>query len=548
MGKITAKPMEINILNIDKFVKDRDLQEVKSSSMFIRPNEPDPEGLGSFEIFGYPGTEERKKTFAYIDLIERFINPKVYNVLVSLKRDYGVLINGEKEFYVDEHLGDIIKLGKDEEPPEGQKKGTGIEFLYKNFDKLIFNPEGAKGMRKDRLTFMNNVKKSEIFITKFLVIPPYYRDVDMKGGNKNEINIFYTRMINLASTLKSTKEFMSGLSFDSYDTQRRMMATLMDIMNYFVDFVGGNRGFLRKNVVGKATDFGSRMVISTPDYNTETPEDAEVSYDRSALPLSAVINLFPHHIIYGIRQIINSFLSANDFILYYDKKSKRIERHEIDRISFNKMMSTDSLMKIIKLYYTSKEYRLDPVEIPIKGGGFAPVQFTFSKNVDDLSITTLETNTDGKITIPLNWSQLFYLAAHDNVSDKVVSITRYPVKEYHSIYFSMMNIISCKIKKGVNFMGNYYPEFPMASKDKHGGQIESLYVDTLRIFGPYLAALGGDFDGDQVTVQGLFTDDENEEVRKKIYSKTNIINATGGTSRSGNEIAAHTIFNLTRGR
>ena len=70
--------MYINILNVDKFIKEHDWKEVTVPNYFI-PNtsENHPDGLISDEIFGKPGTEDRKKMWGYISLGYTIMSPQI---------------------------------------------------------------------------------------------------------------------------------------------------------------------------------------------------------------------------------------------------------------------------------------------------------------------------------------------------------------------------------------------------------------------------------------------------------------------------------------
>ena len=67
--------IDIDILFCDKWVIDNRIPEVKNGIMFTNNSlEPDPEGLLSYQIFGLPGTVERKKSWGYIDLVNNTSN------------------------------------------------------------------------------------------------------------------------------------------------------------------------------------------------------------------------------------------------------------------------------------------------------------------------------------------------------------------------------------------------------------------------------------------------------------------------------------------
>ena len=58
--------------------------------------------------------------------------------------------------------------------------------------------------------------------------------------------------------------------------------------------------------------------------------------------------------------------------------------------------------------------------------------------------------------------------------------------------------------------------------------------------------VGGDFDGDQVTIRGVFTQEANLECEKLINSPKNILNIVGESVRSTTIEAIQTLYNLTK--
>ena len=69
------------------------------------------------------------------------------------------------------------------------------------------------------------------------------------------------------------------------------------------------------------------------------------------------------------------------------------------------------------------------------------------------------------------------------------------------------------------------------------------YNDTLHLFPTYLPALGADFDGDTVTVQGIFG---KYDVNKYVHSNMNIINIAGGSMRNISDVNSQVVYALTR--
>ncbi|MEM3451994.1 MAG: hypothetical protein QW835_00005 [Candidatus Hadarchaeum sp.] len=66
-------------IGIEEFIEKHKLKPVSSPRIYLS-GKLDPDGLYSEEIFGRLGSEERKHTFAYIDLRNhRIIHPEVYS-------------------------------------------------------------------------------------------------------------------------------------------------------------------------------------------------------------------------------------------------------------------------------------------------------------------------------------------------------------------------------------------------------------------------------------------------------------------------------------
>ena len=65
---LDEKHFVLDLLDVDKFVKVNELQEITNSVYFSRDGIPSPDGLLSNEIFGI-SKEDRSNIFAYISLI-----------------------------------------------------------------------------------------------------------------------------------------------------------------------------------------------------------------------------------------------------------------------------------------------------------------------------------------------------------------------------------------------------------------------------------------------------------------------------------------------
>ena len=61
----------------------------------------------------------------------------------------------------------------------------------------------------------------------------------------------------------------------------------------------------------------------------------------------------------------------------------------------------------------------------------------------------------------------------------------------------------------------------------------------------YLNAIGGDYDGDTVTVKGVWTTEANAELNEELNSKKHYIGLTGKNIRVGSNEAIQALYSLT---
>lgn len=538
--------MTIDIANPSQYVKVNNLPEITSGNIFKTGSTiPDPEGLGSYEIFGPPGTPQRKQQFAYIDLGDTFVHPQAYEVLKYLKRITIDVIAGNGDFYIKD--GQITKVSQKDPPPKGVDVGNGANWLKKHLREIIFEKDNMSELVKERVEYIQRVELDEIFIDKWLVLPPFYRDVDVQnGGKKNVINMIYQSILSQARAIKSSKDFFTSVAVT--DSHRRIQEKLNEYWTYVITFLAGTKTFTQGHIIGKGVAYSSRMVISTPIINSDTPDTMEVDFSHSACPLSMVINNFAPFIHFGFKRLVYSMLRGSNFITTVDSNGKMV-RKPLAR-HWENVLLTDNIEKLIRQYVDSVDHRLDPFLLECEDGTFEPLAYIREGVYEHKEIVP---NVDNMKKIvenshPITMCEMFYMAAMQTVKDKPILITRYPVEDYNNIYPSFMNIIPFNSYGPRTVDGVYYERFPKITKNdiKDIENIYTKFTDSLRICPLYLSALGADFDGDQVSTQGVFT--ENNGCKEYITSLTNIVNIGGGTMRKGKDISVHTLYALTKDR
>lgn len=164
--------MKLDIFKIDDFVTANKCPEVTNPIFFNFDGSPTPDGLFSYDLFGFTD-EERKNIFGYIDLKGHFIHPLLYLIMTAKMGSLGKILYGQKYAVIAD--GKIKIVDEDFEGAE-----TGIDFVYNNFEKIDWINELEEGEiesldKKTRLKLFQSLDKDEFFVSKWLVLPPYYR-------------------------------------------------------------------------------------------------------------------------------------------------------------------------------------------------------------------------------------------------------------------------------------------------------------------------------------------------------------------------------------
>ncbi len=560
--------MEIKVLNVEEFLKFVQAKEVTTSSFFI-PNtsEAHPEGLISNEIFGLPGTPERREKYGYIDLGDWFFNPHVLYVFSRLKsRIAKDMVDGVGKYYID-GLGELTPLEEGATVPETAKSdvGTGIIWLRKNWDKIDWLPRKLKSKQgSERRRFMNLMTKELAFINKIPVIPAFYRDVDLRSLKRHEINsLFYERILGLASMIKSSQVLFFGGDDASVTSEghKKMQKIISDAYTYFVEKIAGGNAFIHDHVMGKTTDFGARMVISAPRMNFDKPDQLESDFTHTSVPLSVVINIFSPFMKYGIVKFIESYIRGSKHIYTFDKKTKEVKMRNLAP-DFMEEFSGDNLTKMFKLYNNSKLFRIQ--EFTLKGEDKERIPAFFiarpnqlpdtdeSQESEDITygdfeiVPAVESNSlfNLKEYKTLTMCELLYIVAEQTLGEKHLYQTRYPVDDINGQYPSKINIIpSYRYNERTvgGFVYKRYPNLSGVNKDN----VDHAFSDSLKMFTTYLPGLDGDYDGDQVSIKPTYTEEANAEADGRIKSMANILGVDGKISRPLTTVVQHGLYALT---
>lgn len=528
---------KIDPLNPLLLIKANDLKEIQNPIAFAKNNIPTTDGLLSNEIFGITKFD-RSNTYAYIGLGDWFMHPLHYRIWSKMDSNIKAIVHETDTFKINS-AGEIVN------DPDGD---TGIKWLKKNIDKIKI--KSTTSMKRDKnIQFLNN-HRDTMFINNFIIIPAYYRDANTTNGRPglSEINKLYQSLIIAVRSLKDNADYGFTLSGA---TRGRIQEQLLTIYEWF----SGSQSYDFKNAVGipskfgvmnrsnlnKTTDYAARLVLSAPELKVEKMEDMLVDLDHSAVPLAAVCTAFMPFIQFQIRRFFENEFSG---INRYPYKTKKGETEYIEIEDYQILFSDDVIKNELELFQHGYADRFRPIKIPNKEGKNIYMHFKgYNVKNEDFDI-----NNPGNMPIierPLTWLDIIYQAAIEVVKDKHILITRYPIDSYFNQFPTKVNVSSTKKTEPMIINNKLYRHYPKIRQEDIGINTANLFIETMNICNCYLDAICGDYDGDQVTVKGVWTVEANAELDKSLNSKKQYIGLIGKNVRTGSNEAIQALYSLT---
>ena len=531
--------LQLEVLDVPLYIKQNELKEITNPTFFSPSGAPTSDGLLSNEIFGMT-QKERSGIFAYIDLGEYFIDPSCWKTLTKLDSKFKGIINGINKYIITPD-GELV---------EDETGNTGIKWLKQNFGKIKFKKTDSR-TRDMRIKYiMHNYNKGRMFINKYIVIPPYYRDVNTTGKHTGvgQINTFYVNLLTAARALKENNDY--GLSMAD-TTCYRIQNTLKAIYDWFCgnsnsdikdkgSGLGGKFGLIRANM-GYTSDYSSRLVLSAPNLNTNSVDDLMVTLDKSAIPLAAVAADFYPFMMFHIRKFFeNELQNATSYEFVNDNGEQvSIELAEDPMAYFNDDMIKDHLKKFVYSHDTC----FIPVELPTKNTDHVYYMTFKGKRWD--SVKDAELSSEPTLQRPLTWVDVIYVAAIRATDGKQISFTRYPYDSYFNTIYTGIEVATTKETEPIMLNGELYKFYPKIRLEDINAPSAQKFIDTMQISNLYLNGMGADYDGDMGQVKGSFFNETNQELANFTNSKANFINMACTNIRVSEKEAVQSLYNMT---
>lgn len=509
--------LEVWMLPVDKFVRVNDLKEV-TNPIYLIKNLPTPDGVLSYEIFG-TSQADRMTRMAYIDLHDHYMTPLAAIKLKAYNRKLSDILFSVAKYRLESN-GELIQ--------DDEKGNTGPEFLYSIWGKVKTKEKSTVITKEVEEYFQQD--KSMLFVTKYPVIPAFYRDInEQSSGNlsSNKINSMYSSII---SYTQSLHQFTDTFTMMKTLTQSRVQKLITDIYNFLmITNVKGSPskfGMWRRSLQSKNVDYSARLVITAAALNKESFDDVMIKYGYGAIPLSYCLSCFFPFMVHYLKKFFDAeFIQGG-------KVPTMMKDGKIVYTTITESFDENAITKMISRYINSPSTRFDPIETPpdVEGRvGQMTITGRFLKN---------NTTFNRRATV----TDILYMVAKRALNDKHVYITRYPVENYNGQFPVRVEVASTIKTEPVQIGETTYRFFPVCE-----GEANNAFVDTCSFSNTYLELMGGDFDGDQVSLKPCLTIEANQDAEKRLTSNAYLLNVEGKLMRGMSKDFVLTAYNLTKG-
>lgn len=205
--------------------------------------------------------------------------------------------------------------------------------------------------------------------------------------------------------------------------------------------------------------------------------------------------------------------------------------------------SDERITAEMKKFLHGYSNRFIPIEVPLEEKTKEKYYMAFKGRGGDPE--TAKDNQEAIYKRPLTWCDVFYMAAVEACRDKYVLVTRYPMDSRYNQF--PVGLVVASTTKTENMMvgDTHYQYYPKIRIEDIGTNTSTTFVDTFVMSNLYLGAIGGDYDGDTVTLKGVYTVEANEELKAYANTKANFVDLGGNIIRDSSKEAIISMYALT---
>lgn len=516
---LESRAFNIALMDVDRFIATHRLGKVTSPLIFEPSTRTfDPHGLFSEEIFEPIASNARLLTFGYIDLNTMIIHPIVYQALVKISALYDDVMAGRAYAAVNPVTNMLERVNGD--PVDTPGAGTGYQFFI-NILPSLKHPTSDSDARKNRLAILERYS-DRLLIKRHLVLPAGLRDVTTEDARitQDDVNGLYRRLLSL------TKALPPGSTSELYDQVRlSIQRTTQEILHFFINVMDGKRGFMQGVYASRRIAHGTRNVLTATDFTSIDLNDPQMHrHNETKVGLYQTMGGLLPIVTYWMRTaFIKPILGSGDtpHVALTNTKTLELEYVTIKHSELIRFTGPDAIRKAA-MKFENVDVREKPITIATSTGWsyLALVYDTGDKVSLARSINDLKANLGDDFkrdyVRPLTWVDAFYMATFNAAKGRHAYITRYPVIEDGSTYPSKIHLCTTNPGRVVQMhdllsgeLTLQYPQYPIFGKP---------YNDTVSVFTARLGGLGGDYDGDTVSMDFVWSDEANAQIVEHMSS------------------------------
>ena len=504
--------MRLDVMDVENVIRKNRLPQVTNQALLDPAGAPDPAGLYSQEIFGRVGSRERKLLHAWVDLGGRFLHPFAYQIVKGMFRDLPKLIQRAAWWR-------LSPKGFLEKADEGEKgAGTGLEWLIRNWSALDWKRTGVES-REENIRLLKKLKPSETFVSKWIVFPAFYRDMDRAGADgrmaMDDATALYKRLVLLGQAKAGAGDLAAGT------TDWRVQDALNQMYDMLTGRLAGKHGLIQRNIQGKSIDYAARGVISESRLDTDTYGELQVPYGHTGVPLHMALVMFFPFVTQQMEALLADF--KQDSLVITGNPGKGA-KYELTRETVAGL-TTSKFERLVNMFARSERARFSELFVETRDGSRA------------LVFGSLDLGR------PFTLTDFLFLTALRVVENKHAYVTRYPLEDYRNITPTRIRLLSTEKTIRVELPGGVavdnYPLLDWKNPDK------TVWVNSVKPSNGYLQGFGADFDGDMVSLRGCFTQEANLEAEEVMRKPLSLLDPSGKPSRGFSKEGILTLYNLT---
>ena len=172
--------------------------------------------------------------------------------------------------------------------------------------------------------------------------------------------------------------------------------------------------------MSKTSTYSARLVITSPELKVNSPADMMVNFNKSAVPLAALLACFKPFIQYNVKKFFeNEFIGTEQYPVINEKGELVYETPKDPLIEFSDERIKIEMEKFVHGYNN----RFVPIRVPMENTDKV-YHMKFKGRFKEIG-SERETIYNRRLT----WCDIFFMAAIEAVKDKMVLITRYPINK-----------------------------------------------------------------------------------------------------------------------